>query len=1023
MEEIIITAPEHLAVEATKLSAFNSINLRGIKDSLKDMLGHIGRNGIFDEYTKHDISHVNIMLELVDDIIPEKTKGIMTKADWLLIVLSIYFHDLGMLVSKKEYNNRNNNQTYKNFKEEYESKPSNIESLKRLDTEESERFIYQEYVRKNHGKRIADWLLEENVELYDEKIVELVKKMTNGLKPLFIKDIAVICKSHNEDDLYDSEKYPIKQGYGMNKDEKGNVFYAALILRTADMLHITGDRAPSVEYDIISPTNPTSQIEWAKQASVTDISPKEQTDKDGNVDKSKQSDTFSITGYFEDPKGFFPLMDYLDYARKQLQVSYRLNEEMKRKFSIEYEFPWKDIDDSNILTKDYERHQLSFTIDQQKILDLLVGETLYNNITVSLREIAQNAIDAVKVKKYEQDEKGIKLYEPKVNVKWIPETRQLIVADNGTGMDMSIIQNHLLKVGSSRYTDKDFLKSHPDYYSISRFGIGLLSCFLVAEDVDILTRTDTVGKPLLLKVSKLHGKYLLKYGKEKESLLDFLDNTQSGTSIMLKIKSDVVDFEPEKILRDWILFPACEFTYTENDKSQTIGYSNTKALIEDVLKNNGLSIDDDEYEIVGQYEKGIDLSLLMRKNKFLKERSFVDFSKDFNNVNVVPCGISIEGIRIDKNTPGYENSLFVAIANLSGKYAKARPNVARSAIDSQTIGGVMGRIYDIYLKEIKKQIDDISQEYSVTWASSEVPYLLDMVIGSDHLINRNEFDESLKKQQYYLVYNNGHSFMSIEEIKNLGHFWTIDSAAYYSATSLVREARTPNQSAMDLLKVLYGESCELLDDVDIVLNKRFWGDASNDQLNKQIFNDFEIADIRVFEKYRAMNLKWEKKDNKTPRWFHIYSDDRPNRMIVYSTHDRVLDSSVFIQTNDNELSISSKDYEAIRCEHGLYILTGSAIHGYIKDLINSLSVADAFDSRIINTICAFVNRLFTHKVGDEDLAHSFEEFVSHFSYSFYQQLKSRIELDDLINACKKSSFSIYDKNLWYRRNHFRQEFI
>ncbi len=1008
----IITAPELLAEEATKLSAFNGINLGGIKDSLEKMLGLIGRNEMFDQYTKHDINHVNIMLELVNDIIPEKTKGIMTKADWLLIVLSTYFHDLGMLVSKKEYNNRNNNRDFIRFKEEYESKPSNIESLKKLGQEESNRFVYQEYVRKNHGKRIADWLTGENVELYDEKVVEKVKDMINGLQPIFIKDIAVICESHNEDDLYDNDKYPIKQGYGMNKEEKGNVFYAALILRTADMLHITGDRAPSIEYDIISPTNPTSQIEWAKQASVTDISPKEQFNKDGNVDKTIQSDTFSITGYFDNPKGFFPLMDYLNYARKQLQQSYRLNEEMRLKFSMEYEFPWKDIDDSNIKTKDYERRQLSFTIDQQKILDLLVGETLYNNITVSLREIAQNAIDAVKVKKYEQDEKGKNSYEPKVNVKWFPETRQLIVADNGTGMDMDIIQNHLLKVGSSRYTDKDFLKSHPNYYSISRFGIGLLSCFLVAEDVDILTRTDTNGKPLLLKVSKLHGKYLLKHGKEIDSPLDFLDSTQSGTSIMLKIKTDVVDFEPEKILRDWILFPACEFTYTENEKSQIIGYSDTRALIEDVLKSNGLSIDYG-YEIVGQNEMGIDLSLLMRKNKFLKERTFVDFSDVFNNASVIPCGISIEGIRIDKNTPGYEQARFVAIANLSGKYAKARPNVARSAIDSQTIGGVMGRIYDIYLREIKKQIDVISKEYSVTWASSEVPYLLSMVVGRDDLINKNEFDESLKKQQYFLVYNNGHSFMSIEEIKNLGHFWTIDSNAYYSAASLVREARTPNQSAMNLLKILYGENCELLDDVDVVLNKRLVG--LNNPLNEQIYRDFEITDIRVFENYRALNLKWEKKDSKNPKWFHFD--------MSFNRHELNSDFSIFIQTNDNEISISPNNYEAIRCEHGLYVLSGSAIHSYIIGIINRLSATDALDLRIIEIICGFINSQFHHKEKDEDLGHSFEEFASRYSYSFYQQLKSRIELDGFINACKNSSFSIYDKNLWYRRSPFRQEFI
>jgi hypothetical protein len=1010
MDKTTLTYAEQLAKEATELNAFNSINLLGIKESLTKMLGQIGKNGLFDEYTKHDINHVDIMLGLINDIVPEQTKKIMTKADWLLIVLSTYFHDLGMLVSKNEYANRNKNQLFKDFKEAYENKPSNKESLKTLSQEQSERFVYQEFVRKNHGKRIADWLNAENTELYDGEIVKLVRNMVSGLKPLFVKDIAVICESHNEDDLDNNDKYPVKHDYGMNIDEKGNVFYAALILRTADMLHITGDRAPSIEYQIISPSNPTSQIEWAKQASVTSISPKEQIDGEGNVDKSKQSDTFTITGYFEDPKGFFPLMDYLDYARKQLQASYRLNEEKKKKFSMEYEFPWKDIDDGKIETKDYERRQLSFTIDQQKILDLLVGETLYNNITVSLREIAQNAIDAVKVKKfeYEQDKEGLnKSYVPKVDVKWIPETRQLIVADNGTGMDMNIIQNHLLKVGSSRYSDKDFIKTHSGYHSISRFGIGLLSCFLVAEDVDILTRTKAKDKPLLLKVSKLHGKYLLKHGVEDNSPLSFLDNSQSGTSIMLKIKSEIGDFEPEKILREWILFPACSFTYTENNDSKDIGYKDTKALLEYVLQSKGL--DKTEYKIVGQNESGIDMSILLKKNMILKEWSFVEYFDIIRNENfdVFPCGISIEGIRIDKNTPGFEQPYFIAIANLIGKEAQARPNVARSAIDSKTIGGVMGRVYDLYLKEIKRQMMDISQEYSITWASSELPFLLDVFTENSHhishtILNKDEFNKSIEKQQYHLLYKDDYSFKSIEELKDIGHFWMIDSAAYNSATNLIREAKKSNLSAMDLLKVLYGDDCGLFNDVDVVLNNRLL----RCDLDRQIIEKFEITDVRIFDEYRSLNLKWEVKDEETPRWLHCYASYGNYYGQVYS---------LFVQNSEINI-ININNYEAFRCEYGLFVLSGNAIYNYIKDLNNKLSINNEFDSRILDVVCSFIYRHYGVSHADEDWAHLFEEHISrYYSGSFYQQIKSKINIDSLINACELSSFSVYDKYLWYRR--------
>lgn len=107
---------EKKAEEAVKLFAFQGINLPLIKDKLAVILAKIGANGIFDEYTKHDISHVNGVLSLLDKIIPSQTKEIMTGADWLMITLAVYFHDMGMFVSKEEYEARNSNSEYVDFK-------------------------------------------------------------------------------------------------------------------------------------------------------------------------------------------------------------------------------------------------------------------------------------------------------------------------------------------------------------------------------------------------------------------------------------------------------------------------------------------------------------------------------------------------------------------------------------------------------------------------------------------------------------------------------------------------------------------------------------------------------------------------------------------------------------------------------------------------------------------------------------------------------------------------------------------
>ena len=106
-ETQLATFAENAAQKAEKFSTFHGLNLLHIRREVSHLLGLIGRDGIFDQYTVHDISHIDKMLNSLMWIIPDKTKEVMSPADWLMTVLSIYFHDMGMLVTAHEYDNRN----------------------------------------------------------------------------------------------------------------------------------------------------------------------------------------------------------------------------------------------------------------------------------------------------------------------------------------------------------------------------------------------------------------------------------------------------------------------------------------------------------------------------------------------------------------------------------------------------------------------------------------------------------------------------------------------------------------------------------------------------------------------------------------------------------------------------------------------------------------------------------------------------------------------------------------------------
>jgi hypothetical protein len=101
------TPAETRAEAATKYECF-SINLMNCRRVVEQVLGQFGRHGLFSEYTVHDFSHVEEMLKGLDWLIPNNAKSALTDADWLMIVLSIYLHDLGLVVTADEFANRYN---------------------------------------------------------------------------------------------------------------------------------------------------------------------------------------------------------------------------------------------------------------------------------------------------------------------------------------------------------------------------------------------------------------------------------------------------------------------------------------------------------------------------------------------------------------------------------------------------------------------------------------------------------------------------------------------------------------------------------------------------------------------------------------------------------------------------------------------------------------------------------------------------------------------------------------------------
>lgn len=161
------------------------------------------------------------------------------------------------------------------------------------------------------------------------------------------------------------------------------------------------------------------------------------------------------------------------------------------------------------------------------LMPLLSGGHLYSTSLVFIRELVQNAIDSVSVRKQAQGTD----FDTGISITLSADTITgrvyfLTINDNGMGMGRMEIERYLTSIGRSYYTAGDFKKLNLSYRPISSFGIGFLSCFLVCQVIDITTHSVTDGGSYQLSIPNIEGCFFI---EETGKDLPF------GTSICMAI--------------------------------------------------------------------------------------------------------------------------------------------------------------------------------------------------------------------------------------------------------------------------------------------------------------------------------------------------------------------------------------------------------------------------------------------------------------------------------------------------------
>jgi len=278
--------------------------------------------------------------------------------------------------------------------------------------------------------------------------------------------------------LQDHDSYPIN--FSVMREEV-NLRALAVYLRLIDLLDLAEDRTPYVIWKFVAPRNYHSKMEWNKHRALRAVTcPSYQEGRVIRVDGS--TDNHEVYAALEDLRIWCETQ-----FRGCIDTLARMNDSRHR-LDI-YHIDW------HVEARGFKKISIGFQFDRERMFEILGEEIYQGDPYVFLRELLQNSIDAIRMRreilrkyaKIEPSDLGV----IHVKVEHLDNNDAIITwNDDGIGMDEYIIQNYLAVAGKSFYRSSDFEKIGLEMDPISRFGIGIMSCFIVADSIEIETYKD-----------------------------------------------------------------------------------------------------------------------------------------------------------------------------------------------------------------------------------------------------------------------------------------------------------------------------------------------------------------------------------------------------------------------------------------------------------------------------------------------------------------------------------------------------
>lgn len=512
----------------------------------------------FPTYTLHNHLHALNVVRLMDALLGANVDSI-TPLEGAILILSAFLHDIGMVFTEEERQDLESEQQFERFLKQH---PEAFVILK--ESGEVTAHLAEWYCRWVHPVRVHRYLAS-----LDEKEISWGHISIE-------RHLGVVCESHG----MDAASLRNLDELGSDFLGKADLLFCAIILRLADILDFDHSRSPDEVYKYLG----LSKRETARK-SMSDVEWRKHLCSGGFIfppaDARNPRYALKVIAGPDHPAVEHDIREFLDIIENEMKQCASLLRYSAEKWRTHL-LP-QSINREDIISKGYKYGEYRFTLEQDQILNLLMGENLYADPYVFIRELVQNAIDATRHRIFYEYSRGNTQYRPepiklstwndKDGYQWVR------VDDSGMGMNEDLIINYLLKVGRSYYRSAQFKAEilryegpkKFDFMPISRFGIGMLSCFIVGDLAELSTRRVTLNPyeayGLRLSMSGLRSFYTLnveKLGHRSSSMPNRLNEREAyrkndafGTSVAVRLdpRRDHSKFNLSESLNGYVAYP------------------------------------------------------------------------------------------------------------------------------------------------------------------------------------------------------------------------------------------------------------------------------------------------------------------------------------------------------------------------------------------------------------------------------------------------------------------------------------